>query len=55
VPCPVGRTATEAVQAGLVDAYFPGYAGRIPRVSWCCLRDTDARVTPWLQHGVCVS
>lgn len=54
-PCPVGRTATEAVQAGLVDRYFPGYAGRIARVSWCCLRDDDPRVVPWLEHGVCVN
>ncbi|HUQ69071.1 MAG TPA: hypothetical protein VM165_06090 [Planctomycetaceae bacterium] len=55
VPCPVGKTATEAVQAGLVDPYFPGYAGRIPRVSWCCLRDDEPRVVPWLEHGVCVA
>jgi aspartokinase-like uncharacterized kinase len=51
VPCPVGKTAVEAVQAGLVDAYFPGYAGRLPRVNWCCLRDAEPRVTPWLDHG----
>jgi 5-(aminomethyl)-3-furanmethanol phosphate kinase len=51
VPCPVGRTAVEAVQAGLVDAYFPGYAGRLPRVSWCCLRDDEPRVVPWLEQG----
>ncbi|MDZ4686895.1 MAG: hypothetical protein SH850_17615 [Planctomycetaceae bacterium] len=55
VPCPVGRTATEAVQAGLVDPYFPGYAGRLPRVSWCCLRDDEPTVVPWLEHGICVS
>jgi aspartokinase-like uncharacterized kinase len=54
VPCPVGRAATEAVQAGLVDAYFPGYAGRIPRVSWCCLREDEPRITPWLEDGACV-
>jgi aspartokinase-like uncharacterized kinase len=51
VPCPVGRTALEAVQAGLVDPYFPGYAGRLPRVSWCCLRDDEPRIVPWLEQG----
>lgn len=51
VPCPAGKTAVEAVQAGLVDAYFPGYAGRLPHVSWCYLRDAAPRVTPWLEHG----
>lgn len=55
VPCPVGKTATDAVQAGWVDAYFPGYAGRVPRVSWCCLRDDRPQVVPWLEQEACIN
>ncbi|MBI1346332.1 hypothetical protein GC163_08575 [bacterium] len=49
-PCPVG-TVTAAAQAGVVDPYFPGLAGRIPRITWCCLRDESPVITPWLDHG----
>lgn len=50
VPCPES-TVTEAALAGLVDPYFPGLAGRIPRINWCCLRDEQPTIRPWLDHG----
>jgi 5-(aminomethyl)-3-furanmethanol phosphate kinase len=51
VPCPIGQTVTAASRIGLVDPYFPGLAGRIPRVSWCCLRDDNSQAVPWLRFG----
>jgi len=51
VPCP-NTTVTEAATQGLVDPYFPGLAGRIPRITWCCLRDAAPAITPWLHYGV---
>ncbi len=51
VRCPAGQPVTAAAQTGLVDPYFPGLAGRIPRVSWCCLRDESPVAVPWLRFG----
>ncbi len=51
VPCAAGQSVTRASQLGLVDPYFPGLVGRIPRVSWCCLRDEMPQAVPWLRYG----
>lgn len=51
---PVGMPATTASRERWVDPYFPGLAGRLPRVSWCNLRASDAKITPWLCEGAVV-
>lgn len=44
-------TSVDAVRRGWVDPYFPGIAGRLSEVSWCCLRDLPLTVHPWLHDG----
>lgn len=51
VPHPGAEPVTAAVRSGLVDPYFPGLAGRLPRVDWCDLRNNPAAITPWLVNG----
>lgn len=51
VPCTLGQSVTKASRLGLVDPYFPGLAGNIPRVSWCCLRDEVPQAVLWLRNG----
>ncbi len=51
VPCPWGEPVTQAMQRGLVDPYFPGIAGRLPRVSWNDFRRDPLQVTAWLEDG----
>ena len=51
VPHPGAEPVTAAVRRGLVDPYFPGLAGRLPRVDWCDLRADTVAVTPWLLNG----
>lgn len=46
-----GCLATSAAAQGLVDAYFPGLAGRLPHVAWCDLRAPQPHVVPWLHAG----
>lgn len=52
VPAPVGHPATAASAAGWVDPYFSGLAGRLARVSWCCLREPHPQIDAWLINGV---
>lgn len=45
---PLGLTARDASQHGLVDANFPTVGADVPRISWCNARKVDAVITPWL-------
>jgi aspartokinase-like uncharacterized kinase len=50
VPCP-GSTDGDpqsAAKRGLVDAYFPQLAPRVPRISWLNLRAATPRIEHWL-------
>ncbi len=47
VPCPPG----DAVMTGDVDPQFSAVAGKLPRVRWCNLRDTNALVEVLSQPG----
>lgn len=49
--CPMEHTVTEASRLGLVDPYFPGLAGWIERVRWCCLRGESMTCNDWLWNG----
>ena len=51
VASPQGRTLVDVMQIGWIDPYFPGIAGRVPRVDWCNLRNGH-QIDPWLEHGV---
>jgi aspartokinase-like uncharacterized kinase len=55
VSCPRGEPVTRAMQRGLVDPYFPGIAGRLPRVLWCDFRHDPLQLTPWLAAGACMA
>lgn len=50
-PVPRGQRLTAASQVGLVDPYFPGIAGRIPRADWVSLLSDSPEVVPWLEFG----
>lgn len=51
-PAPRGQRLTAAGQAGLVDPYFPGIAGRIPWTGWVSLQADSPEAVPWLEFGV---
>lgn len=51
-PAPLGQRLTACSQAGLVDPYFPGIAGQLPRVSWLSLASDSPQTLTWLELGV---
>lgn len=51
IPAPSGIPVTRVMQHGGVDPYFPGLAGRLPRLSWCAARETPPTIQPWLVDG----
>jgi 5-(aminomethyl)-3-furanmethanol phosphate kinase len=51
-PAPLGQRLTAASQLELIDPYFPGIAGQVPRVGWLSLQLDSPEVVPWLELGV---
>jgi aspartokinase-like uncharacterized kinase len=47
---PEGVTFDQAAADGLVDSHFPRVAERLPRVSWCNLREPEPQVVAWRQR-----
>lgn len=44
--CP-GTRFLDAMRQGMIDPYFPGIAGLLPQVDWCCLRADQPVLQPW--------
>lgn len=51
-PAPLGQLLTTASQSQLIDPYFPGIAGQLPRVGWFSLQSDLPEVVPWMNFGV---
>lgn len=47
VPLTADCDVQSAVKHGLLDAYFPRLAGRIPQLGWVNLRSDAASIQPW--------
>ncbi|MBI5760625.1 MAG: uridylate kinase [Planctomycetales bacterium] len=48
---PTGITFDQAAADGLVDRHFPRVADKLPRVSWCNLREPEPQVVAWCQSS----
>jgi aspartokinase-like uncharacterized kinase len=51
ISLPEGVTFDQAAADGLVDPHFPRVADKLPRVSWCNLREPEPRVVAWRQSS----
>jgi 5-(aminomethyl)-3-furanmethanol phosphate kinase len=51
VPLPADCDAETAARRGLLDAYFPRLAGRVPHIGWVNLRSDDLSIQRWNDLG----